>query len=87
MLLFSNSWEDHVEHIRVVLGTLRQAGLTVNPEKCRWEGQYMEFLGHQVGGGRMSMPAHRAQALGNYETQLINIASPCHVLVSCSPLV
>ena len=47
----------------------------------------MEFLGHQVSGGRMSMPAHRAQALGNYETQLIDIASPCHVLVSCSPLV
>ena len=26
----------------------------------------MEFLGHQVGDGRMMMPAHRADALGKY---------------------
>ena len=43
-------------HIRLVLETLRQAGLTANPKKCKWGGKSMDFLGHQVGGGRMSMP-------------------------------
>ena len=66
IIVFSESWSDHLSHLAQVLDKLRQAGLTANPKKCEWGGKSMEFLGHQVGGGRMSMPAHRAQALGQY---------------------
>ena len=66
VIIFSKSWNDHVEHIRKVLETLRQAGLTANPSKCKWGGEHMDFLGHRVGGGRMLMPAHRVQALSEY---------------------
>ena len=64
--MYCNTLDDHVKHVRVVLEALRGAGLTAHSKKCRWGGQSMEFLGHQVGDGRMSMPAYRAQALGNY---------------------
>ena len=66
VVIFSNSWKEHVSHIKEVLNTLRRAGLTAIPRKCRWGGQSIQFLDHQVGGGRMSMPAHRAQALSKY---------------------
>ena len=66
IVIFSNSWEEHLDHIERVLTRLREAGLTANPDKCKWGGQTMEFLGHQVGDGRMMMPAHRAEALGRY---------------------
>ena len=66
VVIYSNSWADHIQHIDMVLATLRQAGLTANPKKCRWGGKSIEFLGHQVRGGRMSMLGHRAQALSNY---------------------
>ena len=66
VIIFSDSWTDHTDHIKQVLQTLREAGLTANPTKCRWGGQYVKFLGHRVGGGRMSMPTHRVEALSQY---------------------
>jgi len=67
VVVFSESWEEHTTHIRKVLSRLRAAGLTANPKKCQWGGRSMKFLGHQVGGGRMSLPSHRAEALSRYE--------------------
>ena len=32
----------------------------------------MDFLGHRVGGGRMVMPAHRVQALSEYNIPTTN---------------
>jgi len=66
LVVFSDTWDEHMHHIRQVLWRLREAGLTANPNKCRWGGQTMEFLGHQVGNGRMSLPSHRAEALSTY---------------------
>ena len=48
IVIFSDSWGEHVNHIKTVLTELRKAGLTANPAKCRWGGQQMEFLGHLV---------------------------------------
>ena len=70
IVIFSDSWEDHLDHIQAVLQTLRTAGLTANPRKCRWGGSSIEFLGHQVGGGKMSMPQHRVDALSTYTRPL-----------------
>ena len=66
VIIFSNSWDDHIDHIKTVLDTIRKAGLMANPTKCRWGGEYMEFLGHRVGGGCLSMPTHRVEALSRY---------------------
>ena len=66
LIIFSPCWGDHVKHVRIVLDKLRKAGLTVNPAKCKWGGSKMEFLGHLVGEGSMSVPDHRAEALATY---------------------
>jgi len=66
LVIFSNTWEDHLCHIERTLSTLEQAGLTPNPSKCVWGGRKIEFLGHQVGGGKMALPAHRAEAFKSY---------------------
>jgi len=66
IVIFSRDWDAHVGHIDRVLAKLGEAGLTANPAKCRWGGRSMEFLGHQVGEGRMSLSSHRAEALRNY---------------------
>ena len=66
IIIYSHSLEDHVRHINKVLTRLKDAGLTANPSKCRWGGRQMEFLGHLVGEGKMSVPCHRAEALANY---------------------
>jgi len=66
IVVFSRIWTLHLEHIGRVLRKLGEAGLTANPIKCRWGSRSIEFLGHQVGDGRMSLPSHRAEALRSY---------------------
>ena len=66
IVVFSASWEEHLKHIDTVLAALGKAGLTANPRKCKWGGKSVEFLGHQIGAGEMSVPSHRVQALASY---------------------
>ncbi|KAL0147249.1 hypothetical protein M9458_057442 [Cirrhinus mrigala] len=34
IVVYSNTWEEHVQHLREVLGRLEKASLTVNPRAC-----------------------------------------------------
>ena len=66
VVIFSSTWEDHVVHVGKMLQEIRRAGLTMNPTKCCWGGRAVEFLGHYVGRGSMTIPAHRTTLLRNY---------------------
>ena len=66
VVVYSTSWDDHLIHIASVLQALKQAGLTANPDKCRWGGRAIEFLGHWIGAGSMTIPDHKIEALGKY---------------------
>ena len=66
VVIFSSNWEDHIVHVGRVLEAIRRAGLTVNPTKCCWGGRAVEFLGHYVGRGTMTIPEHRTTALRTY---------------------
>jgi len=66
LVIFSNTWEEHLVHIQHTLQLLEDAGLSANPSKCVWGGRQIEFLGHKVGGGKMSIPAHRVEAFAKY---------------------
>ena len=54
-------------HVRRVLDCLREVGLTATPRKCAWGGSRMEFLGHLIGSGEMSMPDARAKAIRDFK--------------------
>ena len=66
IVIFSSSWEEHTQHVRKVLLQLRKAGLTASPKKCTWGGKVVEFLGHKLGDGKMSIPDRRVRALRDY---------------------
>ncbi|XP_048126327.1 uncharacterized protein LOC125311958 [Alosa alosa] len=36
VVIFSNTWQQHLEHLHRVLETIQQAGLTLNVQKCEW---------------------------------------------------
>ena len=55
-----------MRHVRQVLQVLRDAGLTASPRKCVWGGKVVEFLGHKLGDGRVSIPDRRVTALKEY---------------------
>ena len=44
--VFSNSWDEHLQHLDRTLQCLTANGYTVNPSKCQWAVQETEWLGH-----------------------------------------
>ncbi len=64
--IFSNAEEEHVGHVKSVLHALRESGLTVKKEKCAWGLQHVEYLGHLIGNGQLSVPDHRITAMKNF---------------------
>ena len=49
--------------LRRTLEALRRAGLTCKRAKCCFGKRSLEFLGHEIGGGRVSVPAARVAAI------------------------
>ncbi len=67
IIIFSTSIEFHIDHIKQVLGRLAQHGLTVKESKCKWCFTCLEFLGHMIGRGKMSIPQARVDAMAKYK--------------------
>ena len=50
IIIYSDSWEDHLRTLKELFGRLRKRRITARPTKCLLGASRMEFLGHQVGG-------------------------------------
>lgn len=48
IIIFSESMEDHIRHLHLVLERLRAHNLWVSVEKCRFAVPELEYLGHKV---------------------------------------
>ena len=48
ILVFSRTLDEHLQHLQSVLQRLKQAGLKLNPRKCHFITQEVEYLGHIV---------------------------------------
>ena len=51
LAIYSMDWESHCWHLWDVLTRLRQAGLTVNTNKCQFAVKRVKYLGHVLEGG------------------------------------
>ncbi len=66
ILVVSDSWNSHLGHLQRVLEALKEAGLTCKRSKCSFGRRTLEFLGHQLGGGMISVPEARVEAIKNH---------------------
>ena len=66
IIIFSNCWEDHLQHIEFVLDCLRRFGLTAKLSKCEWAKQSLQYLGFMVGNGQLSVPQSRVTVIQDY---------------------
>lgn len=46
LLVYSNTFEDHVSHLQEVFDKLQEANLRLHPEKCQFALPKVKFLGH-----------------------------------------
>lgn len=65
-LLFSNSWEGHLHHLRAVLTRLREAGPTFKAERCQLGTAEVTNLGHFVGRRSRRPSGIKIEAVANY---------------------
>lgn len=53
VVIYSNSWCEHIESIRTVFERLRDAALTLNLAKCEFGKATVTYLGKEVGQGQV----------------------------------
>lgn len=63
VLVFSSNWSDHLRHLREVFTRLRNAGLTVNPDKVSLGVTEIKFLGHIISGSGIRVNPERIQGI------------------------
>jgi hypothetical protein len=66
VVIYSESFEDHLEHLRVVLERLRAAGLTVKPEKVVFATRGISFLGHIISPAGVRIDPERTRAIRDF---------------------
>ena len=55
ILIYSDSFEEHLEHLKDVFRRLKEFGLRINPEKCEFAQSQIHYLGYIVGNGRLEL--------------------------------
>lgn len=48
ILVYSRSWNEHLEHLFITLETLQKNQLYVKKSKCSFGRQQLEYLGHII---------------------------------------
>ncbi len=65
IMIFSDTWEEHLDTLRELLNRLRTHKLTARPTKCIVGAGDVECLGHRVGKNGVSMLPDKVQAIVN----------------------
>ncbi len=66
LIIASETWEEHIEHIDIVLKCLLKAGLTVNPDKLQIGLQTIKYLGMIFSPGVMQPNPEKIRAIKDY---------------------
>ena len=49
IIVFSDTWEEHMRHIRQVFERISDANLTIKRSKCTFSSAFVDYLGHTIG--------------------------------------
>jgi hypothetical protein len=66
LVIYSNSFQEHLQHLREVFTRLRKAGLTVNPAKVKFAVSQLAFLGHIISPSGVSVDPSRTTAIKDF---------------------
>jgi len=84
VIIFSANAEQHVKDVDTVLHRLREAGVTLNLEKCTWSSDEVEYLGHIVRPRQLHVHDKNVDTLKHAKfpttkTQLKSFSGMCNV--------
>lgn len=65
VVIFSQTWAEHCQHLQKVLQRIQGAGLTLNVRKCEWARAETKYLGYLVGHGEVRPQVDKVEAIKN----------------------
>jgi len=63
VMIFLDTWEDHLKHIDIVLQRFREACLTLNNEKCQFCFETMKIVGYTLKHGKLLPSDDKIEAI------------------------
>ena len=67
ILIYSDTMDNHVQHVKLVLDCLQRKNLLIKPEKCDFHKQEVLYLGFLIGRDGMSIDPEKLQAVKDWE--------------------
>jgi Reverse transcriptase (RNA-dependent DNA polymerase) len=67
LLIYSDTFEEHKRHVRLVLKRLQEAGLYVKPQKCQFYATKVSFLGFMIFSEGIHMDPAKVEAVLRWE--------------------
>jgi hypothetical protein len=66
-LMYSDNFEEHQQHVRLVLDAFAKAGLHLKPEKCEFHQQEVKYLGLIISTEGIKMDTEKIRAIQDWE--------------------
>ena len=63
IIIWSTTVEEHIQHLQIVFGRLRDAGLKVHPGKCVFGADNIDFLGHRISADKLEPQQDKLAAI------------------------
>jgi len=63
ILVYSNTWEQHLEHVQQTLAILRQHQFFVKMSKCAFGQQELEYMGHIITNHGVKVDAIKVETM------------------------
>ena len=79
VLIFSNSWEEHLEHLEIVFNGFKSASLEIKLSKCQFFKKQLHYLGHKISAEGLEPLPEKLKAIMNLVLAK-NIDEACHIL-------
>jgi hypothetical protein len=67
IFIYSETWEEHLQHIRTVLQRLKKEKLVAKASKCKWKKEEIEYLGHIIRKGRITTDKKKTQVIQEWK--------------------
>lgn len=68
IIIFSDTIEDHMTHVKIVFDILRKERLFLSPSKMQFFASELKILGHVIDDGGIQMDPHKVDKVLNWKT-------------------
>jgi hypothetical protein len=68
ILIYSNLWSSHLQHVRAVLKRLYEHNLFIKQTKCSFDAEDVAYLGHMISARGVAMDADKVAVVHAWQT-------------------